>query len=322
MMPKSLAGLVKELLVVGADDAAVDPLDDQLVLAGVQVVEMQLAAAEVNQLVAAQVLDAAVVAGGKGQRHDALVDAVEIDAHRLGFLLGRFGFLLFLLALVRGRLFRRLDLLDVVLVGEQLRSVLGQGDGVDARGFVVDVVELVIGEGPVEVALGEEIEVAPVAGEGAGEVVVAVIQQLPGLVVVEGVDPEGVEVVGAVLGVDHPAGVGRPVVVGDLVQVGLVDDNDLFRLQVDVLQQLVLVGEEQLPGVGGPGRRVLPDLVAAGHRLRLLLAGRVEQDQFVVAAGVAIAGDPLAVRGPGRVELAHPLACGSGCRCGRSRPAR
>jgi hypothetical protein len=181
------AGLVKELLAVGGDDAVVDALDDRLVLAGVQVIGVELVRGEVGQLAVAQVLHPAVVAGGKGQRHDALVDSVEIDAQRLGLFLGRLGLLF--LALGRGRFFRRLGLLDVVLVGEQRRRVLGQGNAVDARGFVVDVVELVIGEGPVEVALGEEIEVAPVQGEGAGEAVVTGIQQRLGLTAVEAADP-------------------------------------------------------------------------------------------------------------------------------------
>ncbi len=117
-------------------------------------------------------------------------------------------------------------------------------------GVLVNVIEFEARETEVEFPVREEKDVFPTGGKNRGKVNIHVVSQLKGLVLFERVDPDCVLSVFTILGVDHPFGIRRPVIIRDIEAAGLIDDRDFFRLYIQNLKVLILVGEQKLRTVG------------------------------------------------------------------------
>ena len=128
---------------------------------------------------------ATVVARGQGEYDHPLRRAGKIDTDRRFFL---FRFFLFILGLLFR--FRGLSgLLQVVSLGEDIRSLRGQWQGVDPFRVVVHEVELEVGKIHAEVALGDKKDIFSALGKFRSVVVEAIPEQALRLVFLHGVQP-------------------------------------------------------------------------------------------------------------------------------------
>ncbi len=269
---------------------------------------------ELPYLLALEIQDAAVDGPDQGviialerkSRYPGIA-AGDIDAYRGN---RRGGFVRLVRIAFLFRRARRFARLQVVFVAEQGRRVNGQGQGVNARGFVVKVVEFETGKGQVEIAVGEEINIFPIAGKNRREIVVNGIGQLESFFLLQRIHPDGILGAVAVLAVHQPARIGRPVVIGDVVAPGFVHHGDLAAGDLQDLQQLVLVGEQQHAAVRRPLGRETPDAAVEGQLHRLAGTVGVFQENLILAGEVRVVRDRPAVGRPGRKNFTDPLAAG------------
>ncbi len=340
----------EDLLEVGRERVAADAFQDHLFVLGVEVVELEPRARPLPDDVGHALVrraERAVVAGRARDRADAVLEAVGVDLDRdaggrrgvgllrggrrgrgrllRGRLLGRRRRRLRLRGLRlggrldRGRPLRRrrlllggrlLRLLLVALRQEERRAVLGEDRHVDARRVRVDVVELEAAKREIEVAVGDEVEVASLRIEDRLDLVRQPARQLHVLAVRERVDPDGRVLRLGDLRVGDPLRVGRPDVVRDVVSRAAVDVDDLSGVDLDVAEPLVLVAEGELGRVGRPDGGERPAAEVSRHLS--LGAGPVLRPhvEIVVAAAVAVVGDPPPVGRPRRVALPDAGAVG------------
>src|SRR5690606_354724 len=200
----------------------------------------------------------AVVAGRRGQRHHALVEAGAVDGQRP---VARARVLLLAVAVALAA--------DLVLLRRPgRRAVGGQRRGVDAGGVVVEVVELVGTEGQVEVAVREEVQEAALRVPGRRRLAGLVGGELAGAALFQAVEPDRAVDALAGLDVGQPAAVRRPGVVGQVFLRTVVGDGDPAAGHVDDVEPLALVAEGQLLRIRRPHRLEAPDLAATGDLAR------------------------------------------------------
>ena len=299
------SGPVENFLLVRRELAGLDSGQDCLVFLLGELVEVELSVLEVVEpLLRGDQTDVVVRGEGKGDDAGGDVRKVHPDAGLCGSGLAfPFGFGL------KGRGGSGRERLLVDLLGEGVGSVRGQREDVDSGRLVEEVIELVGGEGDVEVPLGEEVDVLPAGGEDGSRVLVGSVCEGLALLALQGVETEGRLAGGPFLGVDDPTAVRGPGGLGEILSVPLVDG--LHRLGMDVqnLEQTVLVVEENLRAVWGPLGRETPDSALLGQGDDLS-GGSVTQVDLILAALVGVVENPLSVRRPGRVELPNSLGVG------------
>ena len=245
-----LVGGVDHLGAVGREVVASHTGDQHCVLALLQIERVHhilgrpvIAPAPQRRGRAGHVIDERRARGEVRQRSrlhregdDPVLDAVEIDPDRRDFLGGRLAARLLLLAGVlllrrrfgRARLLPRLADLHLVRLGrERGRDVLAQRQGVDTCHVVVDIGEVERPDPGVEVAVGEEVEVAAPGVEDGSAAVVHLGRQTRHLAGLDRKEIDLPHLVRMLLRVGQVPAVRGPGVVVDLRLLRLVGECDL-----------------------------------------------------------------------------------------------
>ena len=310
-------GLIEEFLAVRGHRPALEAGEDRDVFFVLEGELMELAGPEVEEA-ALNRNDAAVVAARRRKDDDPGVDAVEIDLERCRLrllLLGRvfrpgfLGGLGFRLRLAPGFLFRLFffDLLQVVFVREKRRRGFRQGNGIDARGVVDDIIELEARERLVEIPEREEEKVIPAFGEDRPEVVEHFVRDPMRLSRLERINPDrGLGVV-AVLGVGQPFRVGRPAEVREFEAAGAVDDLDGFCLDVDHLKFEVPVRKSEHRAVGRPDGLKFPGRASRRQLRYFVVFDGIDEIDLILPGFIRAIGDIAPVGRPGRIDLPDAL---------------
>ena len=253
-------------------------------------------------------VEADVVCVGDRQRHDALIQTVEID-DGLGFLLLRRGRL-------RGRLGddclnrsrRRLDRLVVALRRDRRRFALLQHRNVHvaAHGMLVaGHVETLRGQA--RVRAGGEVQILAARIELRITRIAHAVGDLPATPFLERIHLDRMQIIGQDVGIGQPAAIRRP----RRAEIGLAEalvrgGGDLHRrgmVEVEVPEVEALVRIRDLLAIGRPQRTVEERRLAQGDRAGRFETFLIADEELILAGFVGEPRDRLAVGRPGRVAI-------------------